>query len=471
VSDAAVVALAVSVVAGAWWAAPVPRWLAVLVVVVAFAGQRAWLLVGGAGLLASSLAVAAWGGLHPPPAGPIEGIGVLVGDPAERFGAVQVEVRLGGRRVEAWARGEAARRLRPRLAGEQVRLRGRLRAPSAGARDWLATRHIAARLEVDHVGAWAEASPAFRAANVVRRRLDRGARPLDPDRQSLLLGVVLGDDRDQPESLRADFRASGLSHLLAVSGQNVAYTLALTGPLLRRLGLRGRLVATMAILGFFALLTRWEPSVLRAAAMAALACTVATIGRPSTRLRLLALAVAGVVLVDPLLVHAVGFQLSVGATLGITLLAGPLLARLRGPRWLAEALAVTIAAQVGVAPVALPVFGAIPLASLPANVLAVPAAAPLTAWGLTGGLAAGLVGAPFDELLHLPTRVLTWWLAGVARWGAGLPLGAVGTGHALVLAGVVLATAAGRAKMRATWRRSTSWPWGRTGSTSPPGPS
>jgi competence protein ComEC len=474
VSDAAAVALAMAVVAGAWWAAPVPRWLAVLVVVMAFAARRAWLLVGGAGLLASSLAVAAWAGLHPPPAASvdsIEGVGVLVGDPAERFGAVQVDVRLGGRRVEAWARGEAARQLRPRLAGEQVRLRGRLRAPSAGARRWFATRHLAARMEVDHVGGWAEASPAFRAANAVRRRLDRGARPLEDDQRSLLLGVVLGDDRDQSDALTAAFRASGLSHLLAVSGQNVAYTLALAGPLLRPLGLRSRLVATFAILVFFALLTRWEPSVLRAGAMAALACTAATMGRPSTRIRLLALAVAAVVLIDPLLVHAVGFQLSVGATLGITLLTGPLLARLRGPRWLAEALAVTIAAQVGVAPVALPAFGAIPLASLPANVLAVPVAAPLTAWGLTGGLLAGLVGAPFDEVLHLPTRVLTWWLAGVARWGAGLPLGAVRTSHALVLAGVVLAAAVGRAKMRATWRRSTSWPWGRTGSTSPPGPS
>src|SRR5207237_4113179 len=120
--------------------------------------------------------------------------------------------------------------------------------------------------------------------------------------------------------------------------------------------------------------------------------------------------------------HALGFRLSVCATIGIALLARPIEARLPGPAWIGAPLAVTMAAQIGVAPVALPAFGGLPLASLPANLLAVPAAAPLTVWGLTGGGLAGVLGAPFDSWLHVPTRVLSWWLRSVAHWAASLPL-------------------------------------------------
>jgi competence protein ComEC len=199
--------------------------------------------------------------------------------------------------------------------------------------------------------------------------------------------------------------------------------------------------------------------------MAAIACTASTLGRPTGRLRLLALAVAGVVLVDPMVVHALGFRLSVGATVGIALLAAPLAERLRGPRWLVEVLAVTTAAQIGVAPVALPAFGGLPLASLPANLLAIPAAAPLTAWGLTGGILAGVAGPPFDQWLHVPTRLLTWWLAAVARWAASLPLGYVRTPHAVAIAGLAAvwwSVGSGR------WRR---WRSDRIASTSPTEPS
>jgi competence protein ComEC len=380
---------------------------------------------------------------------------------------VRVDVRVGRRRYEAWARGAAAAVLRDRLAGELVRLRGRVRPPSPDDRHWLAPRHVAAQLDVDAVDGWRAGNLASRVADGVRRTLTRGARPLHDDERSLLLGVVLGDDSAQSDELREAFRASGLSHLLAVSGENVAFVLALASPLLRRVGLRWRWWLTLGLLGFFGLLTRWEPSVLRAGAMAALACTASTLGRPTSRLRLLALAVSGVVLVDPLLVHSLGFRLSVGATIGIALFAGPVGRRLPGPSWCTEPLAVTIAAQIGVAPVALPAFGGLPLASLPANLLAVPAAAPLTAWGLTGGVLAGVAGPPFDRWLHLPSRLLAGWLAGVARWASGLPLGQVRAPHAVALAIAALVVFGGRWARRARvgsarWR---TWLSDRTGST------
>ena len=120
-------------------------------------------------------------------------------------------------------------------------------------------------------------------------------------------------------------------------------------------GSAGSAVAALVVIGFFATVTRFEPSVLRGERMAGLAAVAEASGRPASGLRLLSLAIAGLVLVDPFLVWSIGFRLSVGASLGILLLARPIADRCPGPAWLAEALGVTTAAQLGVAPVAIPV--------------------------------------------------------------------------------------------------------------------
>ncbi len=436
-SDRAAIALAAAVVGGAWWSAAVPPAPALAVVAVALALRRPLTLVVGAALLASALGARAWAGLVPPvQPEAVAGEVVLLSDPVEVRGATKVDVGLGTRRVEAWARDRPAVVLGTLLAGERVVVEGRLRPPPPEARPWLARRHVSARLSVEEAGPARSGNLVSRMANGVRRTLVAGARPLDRDRRALLTGMVFGDDRDQSVVVADDFRAAGLTHLLAVSGQNVAFVLVLAGPVLRRLGLRSRWAASLGVIAFFGLVTRWEPSVLRASAMAALAVTATGLGRPASRRRVLALAVAGVVLVDPLLVRSVGFQLSVGASAGILALAAPLARGLPGPRWLAEALGVTLAAQVGVAPVLVPVFGGLPVASIPANLLAVPAAGPLMVWGCTAGLAAGILGPPFDAVLHQPSAWLLGWVAGVARWGAALPLGRMEAPH-LVGLGVV----------------------------------
>jgi hypothetical protein len=139
------------------------------------------------------------------------------------------------------------------------------------------------------------------------------------------------------------------------------------------------------------------------------------------------------VLVDPLLVHALGFRLSVAASAGILLLAPTLRNHLPGPVLLAEVVAVTVAAQVAVAPLVVPAFGGLPVASLPANVLAAPAAGPVTAWGLTGGLLAGVLPDAAARLLHLPTRVLLGWIDAVAHLAVRLPLGELAEPHLVLL--------------------------------------
>jgi competence protein ComEC len=427
--------LVAAVAAGAWWSAPVPLGVAAGVALAGLAVRRPTLLVVGAALLASALGARAWAGLAPPEPRAFAGEVTLVGDPTDSFGAVQVEARVDGRRVQLSARGAAAGVLRDRLAGERVVVEGRLGPLPDALAGRLARRHVSGRLTVARAGPWRTGTPVHRLANGVRRTLAGGAAPLGEHRP-LFTGMVLGDDREQPALVTADFRAAGLTHLLAVSGQNVAFVLVLARPLLSRLGIGGRWAATLAVLGFFALVTRFEPSVLRASCMAAVACTASGLGRPASRGRVLALAATAVLLLDPLLVGSVSFLLSLGASAGILALARPLAERIPGPRWWADVVAVTVAAQVGVAPVLVPVFGGIPVASLPANVAAVPVAGPLMVWGLTGGMVAGVVGAPVDRLVHLPTSWLVRWVAGVARWAADLPLGTLRAWHVAALVAV-----------------------------------
>jgi len=125
---------------------------------------------------------------------------------------------------------------------------------------------------------------------------------------------------------------------------------------------------------FFVLLTGGEPSVLRAAAMSGLTLLGVFLGRPRTPQAILAGAVLLLLGNDPTLVYSIGFRLSVAATAGIALLAGPLSEWLRWlPRGLALAAGTTIGAQAGVTPLLLYQFGVVPLVSVPANLLAFPA--------------------------------------------------------------------------------------------------
>src|SRR5262249_29976072 len=155
---------------------------------------------------------------------------------------------------------------------------------------------------------------------------------------------------------------------------NVAFTLALFAPLLRRLPLGARTIAALAIVLLFATMTRFEPSVLRASALAVIALTASLVGRPASGVRALALAVIALLVLDPFLLHSVAFWLSCAASAGIALLSGSFRARLPGPLWLRGPLAVSLAAQVGVTPVLLATFGTVPVVTPIANLLAAPAA-------------------------------------------------------------------------------------------------
>ncbi len=374
--------------------------------------------------------------------------GALVEDPlGERFTAralVRVSTAdgadAGGRVVLVTAGGDVGPRLGLLSAGDQIELRGWF-TPLAGPDTRLRWRHAVARFDaVELVSFEGPASPVLGVANQLRALVLGGTSRLPSTEQAVVAGFLLGDTRDVPRHVEDEFRAAGLTHLLAVSGANVAFVLALVAPILRRVGLATRLAAGVAVLVLFGTMTRWEPSVLRACAMAGCSMVALFLGRPAAGLRVLAIAAMGLLLVDPFLLHSVGFLLSCCASAGIAIFGPGFAARLRGPQWVRDGLGVTLAAQLGVAPVLLPVFGGVPLVSLPANLLAVPLAGPLTVWGLLAG-AAGTVLTPWAPqvatALQMPTLLLVRAVLAIAALSARVPIMIDGRGAcALIILGV-----------------------------------
>ena len=352
----------------------------------------------------------------------VDGVASLVADPRPGPFGESCVVRLGGRLWLAEVDRDHAWALKDLLTGDRVQLAGRTRSLNASNRGWVLANHLAGRISVSRIGDRGAAPPWFRLANVVHRRLSAGSTSFGDAGQSLFMGLVVGDDRNQDEVTGFRFRASGLGHLLAVSGQNVAFLLVVFRPLLERLSVRWRWLAVIAVLILFVLVTRAEPSVLRAAAMAGVAGVAASLGRVASGARIVGLSVLGLLLVDPLLAHSVGFQLSLGATIGLLVLARPLARVLPGPRWLADGLAVTLSAQAGTTPILMVVGGGVPSVATVANLLAVPAAGVVMTLGLTTGLAAGFVRADVASVLQVPTRLLVWWIDRVAVTASRAPM-------------------------------------------------
>jgi competence protein ComEC len=439
VALAVVAATVVGVIADPWW------WRGVAV---------AGIVIGGGAWRAD----AEWGGAHPARLGHFEGWAAVVGDPQPSPTVTRVVLELDGERFEYWARSRAKRvRVDAWASGDRLLLSG-ARAPISPSRqDRVAWQHVVGQFELDWVAERRPGSPIDRASNRVRALLASGASTLPNDDAALFRGLVIGDDSDQPVAMLDRFRASGLSHLTAVSGQNVAFVLAAAGPILRRMRSRSRWAVTIGLIAWFVALTRFEPSIVRAGAMAALSATAFALGRQRAPSRLLALAVIVLLLIDPLLVRSVGFLLSVGATAGVTLLAGPLAERLARLRWLAAPLAVTLAAQLGVAIPALLVFGRLPLVSIPANLLAVPVAGAVMLYGLPAGLLAGAV-PPLAPALMFPCRLGVRWVDTVAALGARLEPGedATWAGWLVVLGAVGVVAVAGPGKNRARHERASA---------------
>lgn len=384
----------------------------------------------------------AWAGLSPDVLGPFDGWVRVIEDPQPYPSSTRVIAEIEGERFEMWSRGRARQlRVRSWRGGEWIMVSGERRPLDAERTYRVAWQHIVGEFELDWASDIDEGDPVARASNRVRATIERAAGALGEPDGALYRGLVIGDDRDQPRDMIDRFRASGLSHLTAVSGQNVAFVLAACGPLLVRLRPLPRWVLTVGVIAWFVALTRFEPSILRAGVMAGLSATAFLTGRERQPVRILAVAVTALVLIDPLLAWSIGFWLSVGATAGVCTV-GPWLAQrlaMFGP--LALPLGITLGAQLGVVLPSVLVFGRLPLVSVVANLLAVPVAGFVMLYGLPAGLVAGSIPV-LAPLLMFPVRIGTRWVDTVAAVGARLepdpPWSWVGWGVVVVVISCVV---------------------------------
>jgi competence protein ComEC len=288
-----------------------------------------------------------------------------------------------------------------------------------------------------------------RVAARIRSRLQAAVSGLPADQRGLVPGLVIGDTSQIPAQLSADAATTGLTHLVAVSGENVAIVLGALIWLLGRVGVRGRLVVVFALVGLvaFVVLVRPQPSVLRAAAMG----TCVLLGVRGRAAPALCAAIVGLMLIDPWLALSIGFALSTAATAGLVFVA---------PRWrrlstqrprrrlLAAATTALIAAAVAqmmCGPLIAAISGTFSLSAVPANIMAAPAV-PLAT---LAGLVAALI-APWSVTV---ARIPAWiaglgagWIAAVAHGWASvtwlvirLPPGRAGFLWALALTGLLMA--------------------------------
>jgi competence protein ComEC len=246
-----------------------------------------------------------------------------------------------------------------------------------------------------------------------------------PAREAALArGFVLGEDEGIDARTVEDFRRAGLSHLLAVSGQNIALLALLAMPLLAAFGipLRMRLVWVLGAIVIYVPLAGAGPSILRAGVMGGVSVLATLAGRRSSRIYALALAAVITLAVDPGIGADVGWQLSFAAVLGILALASPLrtaiAARLGSRGWrgaLAEGAAVTLAATLATAPLIAFHFESVSTTTLVANLLALPAVAPAMWLGMLVAVAAQVPGFPVAALNAISAPLLAY-IAQVAAW-------------------------------------------------------
>jgi competence protein ComEC len=388
-------------------------WLAVVGLVAALAG----LLCGGARLHSIDAgALRARPGLHATVDGFVAGVPRRSGD--------EVDVRVdspAGRVLVV-----APEPVGDLPVGSEVRAEGVLERPEPWRAGYLRRLGIAMTLRADRI----DAQPGRRDGltgwiDGVRERAEEALGRGMPERQAALArGFVLGEDDRIDHGTREDFQRSNLTHLLAVSGENVILLCVLAWPLLALLGLtlRARLIGALCLIAIYVPVTGAGPSIQRAGVMGAAGLIAALADRPRSRWYAVLLAAAITLAINPRADGDVGWQLSFAAVIGIMLWAKRLAGVISGDpqrrsarRALAEAVAVTASATVATAPLMAEAFDQLSPAALPANVLAAPAVAPAMWLGMLTAIAGQLPLIPVDPFNWLDSLCLAY-IAQIAHW-------------------------------------------------------
>ncbi|HEY7122121.1 MAG TPA: ComEC/Rec2 family competence protein [Solirubrobacterales bacterium] len=408
-----VVMMLVAVRPGAAARSPAFTWLALVGLVAALGG----LLAGGARLHDIDR-----GALHARPGTHASLAGFVAAVPRRDHGEVSVRVDSPAGRVLVIAPepvGELP-------VGSAVSAAGVLEEPEPWRAAYLRRQGIAMTLRVRRIDRGSgERGGLSGWVDAVRLTAEDALGRGMPEREAALArGFVLGEDDRVDDRTRDDFQRSNLTHLLAVSGENVILLGVLAWPLLALLGLplRARLIGTLCLIAIYVPVTGAGPSIQRAGVMGAAGLVAALADRPRSRWYAVLLAAVATLAANPRADGDVGWQLSFAAVLGIMLWAKRLATAISGNtdrrsarRALAEAVAVTASATVATAPLMAAAFDQFSPAALPANVLAAPAVAPAMWLGMLTGI---LGQAPF-----LPVEPLNWldslclaYIAQVAHW-------------------------------------------------------
>ena len=342
--------------------------------------------------------------------------------------------------------------------GGEVTAAGTVREPDDFERGYLAIHGVARVVEANAIEPTGESRGGIAGiTDGMRTRAEEALeRGTPPPEAALLRGFVLGQDDRISAVTVEEFQRSGLAHLLAVSGQNVVLLAILATALMAVAGvpLPARLACILGLIALYVPIAGAGASIQRAGVMGAAGVIAALAGRPAARWYALLLAAAVTLAINPRVTGDVGWQLSFAAVAGIALWAAPLRDAVAGSRpgrprrALAEGLAVTVAATVATAPLMAHHFGQLSVASLAANLLALPAVAPVMWLGMLAAAAGQVPWLPVEPLTAL-AGVCAGYVEQIARWSAapawaqvGVPAAGV-PAVAAVYAWLVLAGAVG----------------------------
>ena len=372
------------------------------------------------------------------------------GDPVVLVKATAHRVEGRGRSTPAYApislRGDTV--LLTLKWHDTVRLRGRLTPPLPGYPE-------VAVLRVSDQHVTQAAGIVARVAEHLRAGLRRAVDPAPADARGLLPGLVIGDTTRTPPDLTEAMQATGMTHLTAVSGSNIAVVGGMMLGLCVLLGVGRRWrppIVALAILGFV-VLARPEPSVVRAAAMGLIGLIGMSRSRRSAGIPVLSGAIVVVLVLDPWMARSFGFALSALATLGLLLFTRPwgdAIARRLPPRlrFMGPAIAIPVAAQAMCAPLIVLLQGSVSVIGVVANLVAAPLVAPATVAGVGAALVSVVADRP-AQLVGWIGALPTLGIARTARVMAEVPGGTMpwpdgGRGALLLALVTVLLLGTGR---------------------------
>jgi len=334
--------------------------------------------------------------------------------------------------------------------GDRVRVDGEISLPDSGGDDfdygrYLATKRISAVVNATYVRPVGEGSGWI---GRIHRRTDIAlGYGLHPDEAAVVRGMVLGDRSLIPEELDTAFQRSGITHVLAISGQHVAVLAAMIYFVLRAFAvpLLVRSPVTLALIWLYILVAGAPPSAIRAGAVATFVLAAPVLNRQLSPLHFMTTMLAAVLAYNPVLMYSTGFQLSVAAVFGILILRKPLQAFLKStlfrplrkpPETVSNLLAISLAAQVATTPIIAATFDEVSVVGVLTNLIAVPISGPILTLGLLGSVAgniAPLVAYPINACNGFLVTILEL----TAQTASAMPFAIVSTpGISLPLIGL-----------------------------------